>query len=731
MLTNGRRRVKTNYYLQLPAISIEAPCSPVKTGSLIRSAKRCRGSSWCGKNTYSFDRPLLTFISAVVIALDMELGTIVEYIDRKEVFCAVVLEQKSQKVRMLTQNNREVSHSERRLVNVGNERLDLKIGRNALVESLQDIAGRRRHLHQQIDVEELWDVLHNEFTWVDVQTMTEFCFDGEISGDHTSAVIRAMLEDRLYFKFDNNRFSPNSPEKVAQIAAQAAEEARKALVIEEGSRWLRQAVKAEHTSVPPDKEGIVDILKSFYLFGKDSPHHKAGREIVSRSEVDPGEGLFNLLVQLGVWDEDENLNLHRFGITGDFPPPVLDASSHLVSKSQPPTPQKDRVDLTHLSTLTIDGQGTLDFDDAISIEPIDEGHRLWIHVTDVGHFLTKGDPLDEEALARASSIYMPDARIPMLPHDLAENLCSLKKGKDRFAISIMADLDDSANVVDYKILPSVIRVERQLTYYNANQLVREDPQLALVHDLAQKLRKNRLSVGALQLDLPEMNVWIDGEGKISVTQINRESPGRLMVSECMILANWLAARFLRHHGQAAVFRSQLPPRERIIGQNGGTLHQNWMQRRFLSRAILSLEPEPHAGIGLDAYATLTSPLRKYLDLVTQRQLRALLGLEETYSEQELSFIIQAVKESLSYIMVLQQERTRYWILRYLEDFVGEPQEAIVVEKRRKKCVLLLTGYMLESSIPLNLCPDLEPEDSIMVKIERLDPRAGTIMVSLA
>lgn len=659
-------------------------------------------------------------------------GTIVEFIDRREIVCAVVLEQKGEKTRMLTEHNREATLSEKRLVHIGRECLDLTTPRVPLVEKLRVTANRRKQLHHQIDVEELWDVLHTEATWIDLNTMAEFCFDGEISGDRTSAVVRAMLEDRLYFKFDFNRFMPNSAEKVAQIAAQAAEEARKTLLIEEGGRWIKRAMEEGHTDVPPDKKGMIDILKSFYLFGKESPHYKVGKEILSRSRMDPDEGLFGFLVQLGVWSKDENLNLHRFGISASFDPELLEASSRVAAeRGRHVVPDDHRTDLTDLETFTIDGQGTLDFDDALSIEPIDNGHRLWIHITDVGHFLKKADVLDEEALARASSIYMPDARISMLPPVLTENICSLKKDENRLAISIMADLDESATVMNFNIIPSIIRVSRQLTYYHANQLVGDDPDLSVIYELAQKFRKSRLDQDALQINLPEMNVWIDDEGQISVTQINRESPSRLMVSESMILANWLAARFFRDHGQPAIFRGQLPPRERLLGRNGGSLFQNWMQRRFLSRVMLNLEARPHSGLGLDAYVTLTSPLRKYLDLVTQRQLRTLLGLEESYTEQELTFIIQAIRESLSYITVLQQERTRYWILRYLESRIDHHEEAIVLEKRRKRCVVLLTKYMLEAFLPLEVCVGLQPEDHIMVNIDRAEARTDTLTLSLA
>jgi len=661
----------------------------------------------------------------------MELGTIVEYIDRKLIVCAVVLGKKNQKLRMLTEHNREVSHAEKRLAHVSSERLDLRTGRDALVNRLKHTVARRRQLQKQIDVEALWEVLHTEATWIDLQTMAEFSFDGEISGDHTSAVIRALFEDRLYFKFDSNRFFPNSRERVAQIAAQAALEARKAHTIEEGSRWIQEVLAARHPSVPPGKEEIVELLKSFYLFGKDSPNYDIGKEIISRSGLDPTDGPFHLLVKLGIWNHDENLNLHRFGISDTFPPEAMETVEQLNDQETKVEPDGKRRDLTHLSTITIDGQSTLDFDDAISIEREEDGFRLWVHVTDVSHFLEKGSPVDEEALARGSSIYMPDKRIPMVPRPLAEDLCSLKEGQDRRAISITARLDHSAKVLEYEIFPSIIRVNRQMTYYDANLIVDQDPELSAMYELAQKFREFRLNAGAIQLTLPEMNVWIDSKREISVNQINRESPGRLTVSECMILANWLAGRFFRDQGQSTVFRSQLEPRGRLIDESGGTLYQNWMQRRLLSRVIIGLEPEPHTGLGLDVYVTLTSPLRKYVDLATQRQLRSLLGLEAPYSDEDLRFIIRAVEQPMSYITVLQRERLRYWILRFLERHVGQKQEALVLEKRRNRYVVLLTKYMIECSLPLNCGADLKPEDTILVKIERVSARSDMIGLSLA
>lgn len=163
----------------------------------------------------------------------MRSGTIVEYIDRKQIVCAVVLGEKNQRLRMLTQNNREVTQAKKRLAHISDEYLDLNMGRDALVERLRAVAAKRKRLQNQIDIKTLWEVLHTEATWIDLKTIAELCFDGQPSSDHTSAVMRALFEDRLYFKFDTNRFFPNAPEQVARVAAQIAEEARRSRIIEE------------------------------------------------------------------------------------------------------------------------------------------------------------------------------------------------------------------------------------------------------------------------------------------------------------------------------------------------------------------------------------------------------------------------------------------------------------------------------------------------------------------
>ena len=659
----------------------------------------------------------------------MKLGSVVEYIDRQRIVCAVVLEVKNSRLRLLTEGNREVNLAAGRILYAGENGLDLSIGRSSLVETLKTKRQQRQTLAEQIRIRELWDVLNSEREWIDLQTMTEFCFTKPHNDDHKAAVLHALFENRNYFKFGQDQFLPYTEEQVEQIAAQARENARRQKLIEDGGDWLNGVLNTAHPTVPADKQDLVKTLESFYLEGKESPVYAIGNAILSRAGLKDPDSIFRAFTKLGIFDENENIDLRRFRITTEFPGPVMERTRELTA-SGISVDSDLRKDLTHLPIITIDGQATLDFDDALSIEKINDGYKLGIHIADVGHVLPKGDLIDQEAQRRGSSIYMPDAKIPMLPPQLAEGLCSLKAGTPRPAITVSAMLSSNADVLDYEVFPSMINVSSQMTYYDANVAAEDHPDIQMLHHVATRFREKRLAAGAVQISVPEVHVWRDNNGEIRVSRVNRESPGRMLVSELMIMANWLMARFLKDHGQPAVFRSQAKPRERLFKNMEGTLFQNWMQRKHLSRFMLSSRPDHHSGLGLEEYVTATSPIRKYFDLITQRQIRALLGLDMAYSEEEMDQFIQTLEQPMSQVTRTQFRRHRYWMLKYLETRIGHPEEAIVLYRKKNAYLILLTEYMLECDLPVSESMQLNPEDLIQVRIQRVHARKDVLSVYL-
>lgn len=325
---------------------------------------------------------------------------------------------------------------------------------------------------------------------------------------------------------------------------------------------------------------------------------------------------------------------------------------------------------------------------------------------------------------------MPDQKIPMLPPTLSEDACSLRIHTVKPAISVMVKLTPAAKILEYEIIPSIIKVKHQLTYDDVDVMAYENKKIRMLLDIAGKFRQQRLMQGAVHISLPETHLWMDDDGELHFQKIDRESPGRMLIAEMMIMANWLKAKFLSENDMPAVFRSQQQPKERLYKGEEGTLFQNYMQRRLLSRFKLADKPEGHSGLGLDAYVTATSPIRKYYDLVTQRQIRAVLGLETPYGSDEINRIIQLLELPLQHVSRVQLYRNRYWILKCLEKKIGEQQEAIVLMKKKNNYQILLPEFMIECDIAVSNGIKLKPEDLIHVKIQHADAKKDLFSVFL-
>lgn len=667
----------------------------------------------------------------------MDLGNVVEFIDRQKMVCAVILEIKKLRLRLLTEGNREVKLSADRLSHRSGRHLDLSMSREKLVDRLKQISNRRRALIDHVDVKELWEVLNTEQEWIDLETMTAFCFPNSPTPDHESAVMRAFFYNRHYFQFNGNRFFPHTEEKVVELDNRNKENARLERLADLGTRWLKYLLKLETAFLPEltqtERSDILTVLTSTYLFQKESPYFGLGKKILKEagSSVDDNR-LFDIFVDLGVWDKDVNLDLMRLNVTTDFGEEVQESAEDLVKQayyaSTDRTRDSQRINLTDLNLITIDGQATLDYDDALSIEKSNDHYRLGIHISDVGSLIQNGSLVDQEAAMRASSIYTPDMKIPMIPSSLAEGLCSLKAGELRPAISTLVQISKQGEIGEVEVVPSLISVQRQLSYYDVNTVTDDDEEIRILYEIAKQFRQKRLSQGALQITLPEINIWINQGGEPTVSKINRESPGRMLVAELMIMCNWLTAKYLCDHNMPAIFRSQPEPRKRIFKDHEGTLYQNWSQRKLLNRFVLSSTANFHTGLGLEAYLTATSPIRKYFDLVTQRQIRAVMGLDKPYSKDEIDNLITALEKRMSAVSQIQYNRQRYWLLKYLQQKVGERTEAIVLRRKRNAYLILLTEYMLECDLPVSNGIDLKAEDLVSVKIQQVNARGGLISV---
>ena len=250
--------------------------------------------------------------------------------------------------------------------------------------------------------------------------------------------------------------------------------------------------------------------------------------------------------------------------------------------------------------------------------------------------------------------------------------------------------------------------------------------------MSQRLNERRLAQGGYELRFPEVWVSLTEQGEVLVNVEDQGTQSHSLVSETMILANSLAARFLADRGLPAIYRTQAEPREPMRGHDSKSLLQLWQDRRRLSRVVMDLEPKPHWGLGLPLYTLATSPIRRYLDLVTHRQILGVLAEKGPfYSREELSQLITLIDPAMRRAGLLKARRLRYWLLKYLARRVGPKMEALVLENLPNRHRLLLSDLLLEVFLTTPASHSLSPGDTVLVRLDRALPREDQIKVSLA
>ncbi|HSS17691.1 MAG TPA: ribonuclease R [Candidatus Dormibacteraeota bacterium] len=347
--------------------------------------------------------------------------------------------------------------------------------------------------------------------------------------------------------------------------------------------------------------------------------------------------------------------IRKYHLPTEFPRDVLDQA-----KGIPETVDagqfQGREDLRREFIVTIDPDDARDFDDAIDVEKIGSGWRLGVHIADVAAYVEPAGPLDREARRRGNSVYLPDRVIPMLPERLSNGVCSLNPGVDRLTHSVFIHFDKHGNAKSARFARSVIRSARRLTYKQAYAILTAAPgdqlgqRLHLAWELAALLRQRRFEHGALDLDFPEVKVWVDKDGQpVKLERVENDKSHQL-IEEFMLAANEAVARELKKRAVPTIYRIHENPdpeklgeyREFVLGFNykvGDLTHRAELQRllaairgkpeeqalkvgllKSLKRARYSPQPLGHYGLAKVNYLHFTSPIRRYADLVVHRAL---------------------------------------------------------------------------------------------------------------
>ena len=411
--------------------------------------------------------------------------------------------------------------------------------------------------------------------------------------------------------------------------------------------------------------------------------------------------------------------LRSHGVEDTFPDDVQAEALRVESEPNAEEIAK-RIDRRTLKIVTIDGEDAKDLDDGVFAAETVGGFFLGVYIADVSHYVRPHTALDREAFARGTSIYPVDRVVPMLPKELSNGICSLNAGVDRLAMACEMELDAAANVVDYKIFPTVIHVHRRLTYTQVDKFFDGDKILDDCADNLNALRKIRelrkkirWARGAIDFDLPEMKVLLNAAGKPIEIVKRIQTVAESVIEECMLLANETVAAHTFSKKIPSLYRvHKLSTPEKILAFNqllaqfslhlatsgGRELEPRDFQKvlskvkglpaeriittcalRTMQQAHYSPENSGHFGLAAEFYTHFTSPIRRYPDLIVHRMLRA-----SWQSPKKLSSLAKNLEEIANHsseqerrAVDIERETTDLKAVEYMQRFIGQHFDGVI------------------------------------------------------
>ncbi len=515
-----------------------------------------------------------------------------------------------------------------------------------------------------------WELL--PLAGVTLRELTELVF-----GQFTPATAWAtwqLVADGLYFQGTPDCITPHSREEVLQ-----KQETRR-LRESEKVAWTAFLTRVANRQVTSEDDRYLSDVEALAL--GEAKESRVLRELGLNQSP---QNAHSLLLDLGHWSYRFNPYPKRFGV------PMLAPSARL-----PELPNEDRVDLTHLPAFAIDNAWTADPDDALSLEG---PNRLWVHIADAAALVLADSPADVEARNRGASLYLPEMTVPMLPAEARDRL-ALGNREVSPALSLGLNLDSGGAILGIEIVPSWVRVSR-LSYEQAEAMLHHPPLDGLL-SLAKNNEARRMQQGAVSIELPEVDIRVENEKVVfhPVTALKSQT----IVSEAMLMGGEAIASYAFRAGIPFAFYTQEATQSPALPDG---LAGMYALRRFMKRGQLRSSPARHAGLGLDLYTQVTSPIRRYQDLIVHQQLRAHIRGHDCLTSQDMLQRLGAAEEVASNVHQVERLSKLHWTMVWLSETPQWRGQATIVEMDGRRATVLIPDIGLEThvycqrSLPLN------------------------------
>ncbi len=510
----------------------------------------------------------------------------------------------------------------------------------------------------------------------------------------------------------------------------------------------------------------------------------------------PGEGVIMEVLGSSKNPAVDTLAVMRqFGLEEAFPDEVIAAARAQADKFVEGEIPADRKDLTKVVTITIDPHDARDFDDAISLARNEKGNwELQVHIADVAHFVPIGSALDEEAKKRATSVYLPDRVIPMLPEIISNHLASLQPDRVRLTKTVFMEMDESGLILHQEVFNSAIYNHKRLNYEQVDQYL-EDPEtwrdrltpevwqmLRDMHTLAMTLRRNRNRNGSIELHLPEVKIELDKAGKVKGARIVEYTESHQIIEEFMLAANQAVATWLDDLEIPFLRRAHAPPERRKMQKLNDFVRElgikvqslesrfeiqkvvsavrgkstehavNYAILKSMSKAVYQPELEVHYALNFQHYCHFTSPIRRYPDLQVHRTINRLIAGQKTPGD-PLPVLItlgQHCSDKEQNAEWAEREITKIKLLHFLNKKIGETMPAVISGVVPDGFYARGTKFPAEGFVPIASLPNdryrferqghviegfksgnrFRMGDQIVVKIERVDLPRRSLVLSV-